>query len=242
MGNLINEPIVLDFFGLPGCGKSSVSHLLAEELRKLGKTVYEPSYETDHCSSPVRRKLSKFLCFIMYTINHPIKANRLIHLINSVGNNLFHSIVLAMIVIVRTEEINKHDRGIIILDQGLVQLAISICQKSLSTLNLAKSMEAVLLLVYPCKNIKRIHVAVSVDVALERAKQRGTTVSRVDREKNIDKKKAIMDYYVNASHEFLDYETVVINGMDSLQIEIDCLLRALSVVKDDEFQNSYSTC
>ena len=224
MANHIKQPIILDFFGLPGCGKSTVSHQLAEMLRKKGYKVYEPSYDTDHCLSSRKRKLSKMVCFLAYAVAHPIKTIELIHQICSAGNDAISAIGLAMIVVVRTQEINKHDSGIIILDQGVVQLAISICQKSFSTLNLSKTMEMVLSFILPQKNIHKIYIEVGVDTALKRSEQRGTTVSRMDREKDTIKKRKIMEYYANASYQFLDQATVVIDGEELVQLELDHLL------------------
>ena len=46
----------------------------------------------------------------------------------------------------------------------------------------------------------------------------------------IDNKKTIMEYYSNASNKFLDHETIIINGMDSLHDELDYLVNTLSSV------------
>ena len=53
--------------GLPGCGKSTVSHLLAERLRVEGFKVSEPSYSIDH-QKPLWRKIRKFLLGLYYYI------------------------------------------------------------------------------------------------------------------------------------------------------------------------------
>jgi thymidylate kinase len=49
----------VEFLGMPGSGKSTVSHALAGVLRQRGMTVAEPTYATDHLMSDGRRYLYK---------------------------------------------------------------------------------------------------------------------------------------------------------------------------------------
>ena len=48
----------IDFYGLPGSGKSTISHLLADKLR--GEVdVIEPSFHIDHDYSVIERIIKK---------------------------------------------------------------------------------------------------------------------------------------------------------------------------------------
>ncbi len=105
MADDLNKPIIIDFFGLPGCGKSTVSHMLAEELRKQGKVVSEPSYDTDHKLSQVKRKTNKIISFSTYAVSHPVKTWKLYGTIRKAGNSGASSLPLVMISIVRTKEL-----------------------------------------------------------------------------------------------------------------------------------------
>lgn len=59
--DLGKETVILDFFGVPGSGKTTKSHEIAESYRRKGKLVVEPSYDLDHCRSSWKRKISKLL-------------------------------------------------------------------------------------------------------------------------------------------------------------------------------------
>ena len=63
--------VILEFFGMPGSGKSTVSHLLAERLRGNGYTVIEPSWLIDNKKSKVKRLCKKMLLAIIYELCNP---------------------------------------------------------------------------------------------------------------------------------------------------------------------------
>jgi thymidylate kinase len=60
---------IIDFYGLPGSGKSIVSHVLADELRNNGYTVEEPSWMTDRLPS-WQRLGRKLFASIAYSLCH----------------------------------------------------------------------------------------------------------------------------------------------------------------------------
>ena len=49
----------IEFYGLPGSGKSTLSHIVAERLRSEGYAVEEPSYDIDH-QHPLPKRVKKF--------------------------------------------------------------------------------------------------------------------------------------------------------------------------------------
>lgn len=51
--------LVVEFVGLPGSGKSTVSHAAAEVLRLRGHRVHEPTFRTDRLPSPAARRVRK---------------------------------------------------------------------------------------------------------------------------------------------------------------------------------------
>ena len=81
----LKEPIHIEFFGLPGCGKSTISHQVAERLRAKGYKVYEPTYYSDHNLKPVCRKLRKLLATMYYSISHHKEYLSLIRLAKENG-------------------------------------------------------------------------------------------------------------------------------------------------------------
>ena len=52
---------VVEFVGIPGAGKSTLSHAVAEELRRRGQHVTEPTRDLTHRSGTQRRILSKLV-------------------------------------------------------------------------------------------------------------------------------------------------------------------------------------
>ena len=53
------RPITVEFVGLPASGKSSIAHALGHELRRLGVSSEEPTYELAHARAPARRIAGK---------------------------------------------------------------------------------------------------------------------------------------------------------------------------------------
>jgi thymidylate kinase len=53
------EETVVEFFGVPGAGKSTVAHRLAKRLREGGYAVAEPTYTLVHDATSARRYFSK---------------------------------------------------------------------------------------------------------------------------------------------------------------------------------------
>ena len=63
--------MIVDFFGLPGSGKSVLSHLVAEQLKKVGYTVNEVSYNMDHYHGKKIRTLLKVKYTILLLVYYP---------------------------------------------------------------------------------------------------------------------------------------------------------------------------
>ena len=225
--NIKENGLVLDFFGIPGCGKSTVSHLLAEELRKKGTIISEPSYDTDHNLSPVSRKSIKLVGFIKEFILHPIKTTILIWNIHQIKNPLVSSIALAMVIIIRTSEIKKNRGGITILDQGLAQLAISICQNSKDLTKLKQAYELTLKQLETEIDVRKIFISVSADTAQKRAEQRGTLNSRMDREKNTKRKKEILSFYELACNILYNNKGIKVDGEVGTEIVVEKIMEVL---------------
>jgi len=68
--------VVVDFVGLPGVGKSTLSHRVAEIMRRRGFRVEEPTYVADHRMRPWQRYLLKVLVVPAEVVLHPATAAR----------------------------------------------------------------------------------------------------------------------------------------------------------------------
>lgn len=66
--------MIIEFTGAPCCGKSAVSHKLAEMLRADGFSVEEPSYRSSHSASKIKRMLIKVVHAFSFAITRPLIA------------------------------------------------------------------------------------------------------------------------------------------------------------------------
>ncbi|MDG5818590.1 AAA family ATPase [Natronococcus sp. A-GB7] len=64
----------VEFFGVPGAGKSTIARRLTERLAATGRPVAEPTYELAHEVSSVRRYLSKSGYAAVGTLRQPRRA------------------------------------------------------------------------------------------------------------------------------------------------------------------------
>lgn len=66
----------VEFLGLPGSGKSTVSHAVADVLRRRGLVVDEPTWSVDHELSSRRRYFHKICCVGRELVSRPGGAAR----------------------------------------------------------------------------------------------------------------------------------------------------------------------
>lgn len=178
MGSDINcNTLFLEFYGLPGCGKSTISHLVAEELRKKGKQVKEPTYDSDHKLSENKRKCIKLLKLIRYTLLHPQKYKRLIKLVKSNGYTGLMALSQAVNIVPKLWEYDHAMDDYVVFDEGLVQSSISLVKDG----DNSKYNEEMLFSLCAKRFFKKIYIKVSVDTALERMQERDKHDSRIEK-------------------------------------------------------------
>lgn len=184
----LEEPIHVEFYGLPGSGKSTISHKLANYIRELGYEVEEPTYEIDHNNSVVARKikkLSKTLLFVCLKRNLYIKIKENLSY-NFWGNYKEISKNLVNII----PKINKYitaNNKIYIWDEGLVQSSISISIEGKNNVERNKN-ELFKPTNYKSKKVLLIYVDEDIEVVLERLRQRKDNDSRAEKEQNLFKR------------------------------------------------------
>lgn len=169
--------VILDFYGMPGSGKSTISHMLAERLRNDGYTVIEPSWILDSNDSTFKRYGKKTLLALFYQLNHPtvvIKAMK-----NNKGNSFIQSLKLWLNLSYTMYYLTKKRAvDFLIMDEGIAQGVVSLVTECVNT----KTDECYSMLRKKIKfDLIEIYVRISVETALKRLNLRGTTYSRVDR-------------------------------------------------------------
>lgn len=195
MADNLKIPIVLDFFGLPGCGKSTVSHLLAERLRNAGYKVYEPSYDLDHNLWAWKRKLKKLYQYIVYMVLNPKKVSEIVILVKHNGYTVFFEQLSQCInIVTKYYAIYVSGFDYIIFDEGFYQAAISLSlvnNKVLSFDNLQKMLE----MINSDIRIYGIYMHVSQEIALKRMAKRGGRDSRIDAHSNENDKLNLLENF-----------------------------------------------
>ena len=175
--------INIEFYGIPGCGKSVISHKLAQILKKEGFQVFEPTYNIVHEKSAFYRKIWKIfaslkLIFINYKSVTSIKS------ILRNNNLKFKNYVSQVINILPKVNIYLNQKSYInIWDEGLVQSSISLSNAKSSKENFYNIKENL-------ENIKIIAIYVNVDfnIAIDRMKNRKIHGSRIEKEDDYAKK------------------------------------------------------
>ena len=175
MANHISPQVCIDFYGLPGSGKSTISHIVAEKLRNKGWDIKEVSYEMDHSNSSSYRIIKKFSYTIFFLISRPIVFFKLVKTIADNGGDIFRNIVNLSYKVVNLGS----NKQIVLFDEGFCQAVLSI---SLGSPNYDKDIYAKL-----SKAIKNnrevINVYLNTDyhTAIQRIFYRQDGLSRVEK-------------------------------------------------------------
>lgn len=223
------KTVILDFYGLPGAGKSTVSHLLAESLRKKGHEVYEPTYDLDHNKNSYLRKIYKLLSSGKYGVFHPIRLCLCIILVRRYGYRKIKDVISQTInIMIKYYVLNKTNRyDYIIFDEGLCQSAIS-----LSILKLPEKANVIAKYLYKdldvVFNIKPIYLVTDIEQALMQMDNRNGNDSRVEKIVDIKEKDRLMGRYLKACMNIEDDKIIVINtkekSLEDIKYEIEKLL------------------
>ena len=211
-----SSSLFVEFYGLPGCGKSTVSHLVAERLRNNGCSVNEPSYKLDH-GKPVWRKIKKLWLTLFFLVFHHRTFKIVRRIVSDNGYKGMTQLeqivnVIQKIYIYREQTFSN----IIIWDQGLVQAAISLSLngKMEAAANLNKLVELI------PSDIRFINILLDVDenLSLQRMAMRKTNDSRVERIKDKEKKHQMMSCFVaNIDSISKSIDVFIVDGKINLE-------------------------
>lgn len=188
MGNNMKRGIFIDFFGMPGSGKTTIAHNLAINLRYGRYQVVEPTFLTDTVYSTPLRLLYKVLCSIKFTLFHPVYLYQLFSMLEKgaflgVGEAVKQWINICFTLV----SLNKGlDKDYVISDEGIIQAAISLtvrCSEENTKEIIYKLTQAV------NRPIIFAYVKADVDVVLERLAKRKNGKSRIDAETDLNKRR-----------------------------------------------------
>lgn len=205
----LNTQLHIEFYGLPGCGKSTVSHLLYQKLKKHGITVFEPSYSFDHKANPILRKFFKLCSPAFFSVFHFGEFRRLMNCCKKAAKVGFVEFLKQAVNIVpKIRTYCESTTAIYIWDEGLIQSAVSLALRGNScSAEIGKELFAI---VGDKKTIK-ILLSTEPEVALSRMKERTTNDSVVEKETDEQKKNDILNRFKEC-----------INQIGNPDIQIDC--------------------
>jgi hypothetical protein len=172
--------------GIPGSGKSTISHRAAQILGEKGITIPEPTYLINNEMSTIKRYLTKSWYSLRLTWLRPAWALKWFWLVVQSRQRTLNDFVSMIINGFFVLEIYRHhsrNNDICFLDQGLYQALVSLSYHSKNESLIDEKLIAALDFV-STHEIRVIHVRGDVDTIAERLRTRDTTQSRLEIIKN----------------------------------------------------------
>lgn len=214
----LDQTIHIEFFGIPGSGKSTLSHELAKELRKRGCLVFEPTYVDSHEFSAIGRKIRKVLNLVYVVIFKHTLFEKISSIVNCGEKKEYfihiRNIIPKLLIYL------KEQKAIYIWDEGLIQSAISL---SINTdLDAQKVKNEIISLVNE-KNIISVFLDVDTKIALERMEKRITNDSRVEKEHDYNKKLQFLEKYKDCCKNLGQDIDITICGSVNIEDLISCI-------------------
>lgn len=179
MENSLAHPLFIEFYGLPGCGKSTVSTRVAEWLRVDGYVVDEPSYLEDH-KPAFKRKLWKLFVGCSWFLFRHVLYKSISSLVAENGYDGVERFTQSVNLIQKFGIYKRNNTGrIIIWDQGIIQAAISLSIKG--KLSASENLQRIKSYLSDDLLILRVYLPTELAVSLKRMECRRTNDSRVEK-------------------------------------------------------------
>lgn len=217
-------PLIVEFTGLPGAGKTTITNAVISELTKEGYDCF-PSSTLDNSKTDERRILGQlfaklrllfYLTFCLVKHNH-VTLNALRYAFRVTPFNLagFRRVLMLVTRLELISSVTGDDYDFLVFDEGLIQNIWSIVitgnppsKKYLIRL-LRNLLEEITLAI--------ILVDVDIDIAVKRIEERSTSHSRFDRMSPNKAEKLLLK---NAQHfECITGYAVALKKADRLKIE-----------------------
>lgn len=212
MGNDL-KTVIYEFYGLTGCGKSTVSHLLAEHLRSEGWKVAEPTFVLDHKKNKFFRKFYKMIMVVLYAIKQPKLFFFCKEIVKKCGycsiSEVMSQIINLMMKYFLIAQYQKSD--FIIFDEGFYQAAVALAVKEKPDYS-EKILRCLLKRVEEQYDFKPVYLMTDIECALRNMEMRLTNDSRIEREPDDKRKRTMLANYQKACD--------AVKGMNSLCIDV----------------------
>ena len=180
--------IHIEFYGLPGAGKTTISEEVCYELKQNGYEIIQAS-KIENLKFGCFRKLLKAGRLFFFCLLHPYICKKIII---TIKENFFSTWIekIKFFVSVIQKIIFYYKKGVFIWDEGVVQLSVSmaITGKKNSIQNLNN-------LITLCPDTVcqiRVYIVTNIDEALQRMNFRMMHHSRVEKERSKIKKNLLL--------------------------------------------------
>lgn len=207
---MANNLILIDFFGLPGCGKSVISHELACLFALQGTKVRELSYSMDHHNVHIIRLVKKMFYTLFYAFFYPTLFIRLVKVVkhNRSLTNTFSQVRNLCYKLFLLHKANT----IVILDEGIAQSSLSI---AFGTEDDVIAIYKKLLCFVPRRfDLVTVYLDVSVETALDNMAKRPTNDSRIEKATDAHNRKEQIKAFMDKTNEMSQIADISIKIRD----------------------------
>lgn len=226
MGKDLKRGILVDFFGLPGSGKTTIARLLVNELNEKGYEIQENIYYINNECSSLKRMVIKTFNTITFTIKNFSYICDLFSMFNKGTSRNIREVIKQWVnvcfVLTNVNQTNQKD--FVIADQGIVQAAISL---SVTYNNVA--IEAVIRKLYEKVNspVQHIYIYVELDKNLEHLNYRENGKLDVD----LKKDEVSQKFQLKITREFCNeviksLPHIMIDNNESYQSELNSIVNS----------------
>lgn len=187
MEDNMRKTVIIDFFGPPGSGKSTVVRILAGKLRNQNYKIQDNISKINNDFTSIKRIAIKSINTVTFTSKNLFFLLRIFSMLDKYSYlNLREMIKQWINICFVLTQINRSEQSDIILaDQGLIQAAISLSVRC-NDVDVKKIIEKLIEKVdYP---IHYVCMSIQLKTNLERLSQRTNGRSRVDFEKKEEEK------------------------------------------------------
>lgn len=190
MEDSLKKSLFVEFYGLPGSGKSTLSHIVAERLRREGYTVDEPSYDIDH-RHPLPKIIKKLAIGCYWFAFHHKQYFSIWNIVQQNGYKGMEAFKQTVNIILKIRIYNSPKAAeIVMIDQGLIQASVSLSMYG--DMKARDNYERLLNLMPNAMAASIFYIEVDEETAMNRMSKRMTNDSRVEKLKGQDSKMAML--------------------------------------------------
>ena len=170
--------ICLDFYGLPGSGKTVISHKIAGDLRGRGYCVEEASYRIDSKSCRLARIVVKTWYSVCLMMGHSRVYKAISRKVRECGYKGLERFVQKVNLLYKFHYLLSLRSGVLVFDEGIVQSCISLSALGKKP---ARELFDFFREFFPQMEYQAIKIDSSIEKALENMASRQGKDSRVER-------------------------------------------------------------